>query len=222
MYTLKLVYIFMPISIILAFLWAPPAKILGESSRILYFHVPLAWVSTLAFIVSGIISIIYLYDREKRFSLMEERAHNSASLGMIFTILTIITGSIWSKMSWGAYWNWDPRQSSIVILLLIYLAYFSLRSALTNNPNKGRLTSSFLIFAMVTVPFFIFIIPRIYPSLHPDPIINPDEKINLDTKMQITLLISLISFTFFYLYSFSLQNRLSRIKLKIEEKYNEE
>ena len=212
----------MPITISLAYLWAPPAEILGESSRILYFHVPLAWVSTLAFLVSGIASIIFLYDREKKFILIEEKAYNSARLGMLFTILTIITGSIWSKISWGAYWNWDPRQTSIVILLLIYIAYFSLRSALADNPNKGRLASSFLIFAMITVPFFVFIIPRLYPSLHPDPIINPDEKIHLDEKMQITLLVSLVSFTLVYLYLFSIQNRLSKIMLKTEEKYHEE
>ena len=77
MLILKSVYILMPIAIILAFLWAPPAKILGEASRILYFHVPPAWISALAFIISGIFSIIYLYDRDKRFTLIEEKACNS-------------------------------------------------------------------------------------------------------------------------------------------------
>ena len=219
---LRIFYLLMPVSIYLAFLYAPPAQGLGEASRIIYFHVPLAWNSTLAFIVSGVPSIIYLYDKEKKFSLIEERAHNSASIGMLFTVLTIITGSIWSKISWGMYWNWDPRETSIIILLLIYIAYFSLHSALADNPNKGRLTSSFLIFAMVTVPFFVFVVPRIYASLHPDPIINPENKMNMDGRMQITLLVSLISFTIFYFYLFILQNKISKIKQQIEEKCYEE
>ena len=222
MLILKSVYILMPIAIILAFLWAPPAKILGEASRILYFHVPPAWISALAFIISGIFSIIYLYDRDKRFTLIEEKACNSAALGMLFTIITIIIGAMWSKINWGAYWNWDPRQISIVILVLIYAAYFSLRAALANNPGRGRLTSVYLVFAMVTVPFLIFVIPRVYSSLHPDPIINQQRKMNLDGTMLVTLLVSLTSFTMLFFYILSLANRLSRLTQKIEEKYDEE
>ncbi len=218
----KLVYVFMPISIYLAFMWAPPAEILGEASRVVYFHVPCSWVATLAFIMSGVISIIYLYDKKDRFSHLDERAYNSAKLGMLFTVLAIISGSIWAKISWGSYWNWDPRESSIVILLLIYLAYFSLRTALADNPNKGRLTSVYLIFAMVAVPFVVFVIPRVYPSLHPDTLINPERKVNMDQTMRIALLFTTISFTLLYLYIFSLTNRLSRIMFRIEEKYHEE
>ena len=73
--------------------------------------------------------------------------------------------------------------------------------------------------ATVTVPFLIFVIPRMYASLHPDPVINPDIKINLDDKMKVTLLISMISFTMLFLYLFSMVNRISKIKKRIEEKY---
>ena len=214
----ELFYILMPVSIILAFLWAPPAQILGEASRIMYFHVPCAWVSTLAFIISGIASIIFIYDKKKRFTFIEDKAHNSAVIGLMFTVLTVITGSIWAKISWGSYWNWDPRETSIVILLLIYIAYFSLRASLENNPNRGRLTSAYLIFAMVTVPFLMFVIPRVYTSLHPDPIINPQRKINLDPAMRLTLTFTMVSFTLLFFYIFSLTNRLTGIKHKIEEK----
>jgi heme exporter protein C len=208
----------MPVSIILAFLWAPPAQILGEASRIMYFHVPCAWVSTLAFILSGIASIIFIYDKKKRFMLIEEKAHNSAVIGLLFTVLTVITGSMWAKISWGSYWNWDPRETSIVILLLIYIAYFSLRASLENNPNRGRLTSVYLILAMAAVPFLIFVIPRVYASLHPDPIINPQGKINLDPAMRLTLTFTIISFTLLFFYIFNLTNRLTKIMHKIEEK----
>lgn len=221
MITLKLFYFLMPLSIYMAFMWAPPADILGNAGRILYFHVPLAWVSTLAFIISGILSIIYLYDKKKKYSLIEEKAYNSAGIGMIFMILAIITGSIWSKISWGAYWNWDPRQTSIIILLLIYIAYFSLNAALADNPARGKLVSCYLLLAMAIMPFLIFIIPRAYDSLHPDTILNTEIKIKLDGKMKITLLISSISFTLLFLYLLAIANRLSGIDKRIIEKNNE-
>lgn len=208
----------MPLSIYMAFMWAPPAEILGDAGRILYFHVPLAWVSTLAFIISGVYSIIYLYDEKKNFFLIDEKAYNSAVLGMIFMILTVITGSIWSKISWGAYWNWDPRQTSIIILLLIYVAYFSLSAALADNPSRGKLASSYLVIAMAAVPFLIFIVPRVYTSLHPDTIINPDNAVKLDDRMKITLLVSSVSFTFLFFYLLSIAGRLSKINQRIKEK----
>lgn len=213
----KLVYILMPLSIVLAFLYAPPAQMLGESSRILYFHVPIAWASVLSFTVSAVASIIYLADKKKRYPLMEAKFHNSSVIGMMFAVLTTITGSIWAKLMWGSYWNWDPRETSIVILFLIYTAYFSLRSATASNPNRGRLSAVYLVLAMVTVPFFVFVIPRIYPSLHPDPVINPDMQIHLDKDMRIVLLCSVISFTFLYFYLLNIMNRLSEIKIHYEE-----
>ncbi|MCP4130644.1 MAG: cytochrome c biogenesis protein CcsA [bacterium] len=214
-----IVYILMPVSIALAFLWAPPAEFLGDASRIIYFHVPIAWVSVLAFIFSGIASIIYLFDKKKRFFLLEEKAYNSAYIGMVFTILTIITGSIWARISWGVFWNWDPRETSIIILLAIYAAYFSLWSALSENSNRGRISSSYLIFAMIIMPVFIFIIPRVFDSLHPDTIINPEQKVHLEQSMRITLIVSAITFTMLFFYLLSLANRLSIIDKKITEKY---
>jgi heme exporter protein C len=217
----RIVYILMPVSIYMAFLYAPPAAILGDASRIIYFHVPLAWGSALAFIYSGIVSIIYLLDKNSRFQMMEDKAYNSAHVGIVFTILAIISGSIWAKISWGSYWNWDPRQTSITVLILIYIAYFSLWSALSGNSNRGRICSAYLIFAMVTVPFFIFIIPRMYPTLHPDPIINPERKMKLDYSMRITLLTAVVSFTFLYTYLLSIRNKLSLVNNMFKEKFDE-
>ena len=221
MVLLNAFYILIPLTIILSFAWAPKAEILGDASRLLYFHVPVAWLSTLAFIISGIFAILFLRSKDENNRLLEEKAYNSAVLGIILLILTTIVGSIWSKISWGAYWNWDPRQTSIIVLLLIYIAYFSLRAAIGDNPNRGKLTSSYLIIAMVATPFLVFILPRLYMSLHPDPILNPDIKIHLHSKMKITLFISLISFTLLFFYIFNLANRLSKIKFRIKDEYDD-
>ncbi|HPJ33227.1 MAG TPA: cytochrome c biogenesis protein CcsA [Spirochaetota bacterium] len=214
----RLVFIFMPVVIYMALIWAPPAAILGDASRILYFHVPVAWVSIVAFLVAGINSIILLVSEKNRRE-REFMAHNSAVAGMVFIILALITGSIWAKLSWGSYWNWDPRETSIVILMLIYIAYLSLYSSLKDNPNRGSISAVYLIIAMITMPFLVFIIPRIYPSLHPDTIINQERKIHLEAAMRITLFASIVTFTLLYGYIYRLMNRISALEIKAEEKH---
>ena len=100
---------------------------------------------------------------------------------------------------------------SITFLLLIYVAYFSLRASLAGSPARGRICASYLIIAMAAAPFFIFVMPRLYPSLHPDPVINPDRKVHLDGRMQITLAIAVCSFTLLYAYLMHLRARIASI-----------
>lgn len=209
----------MPAAIVMALIWVPPAEFLGQASRILYFHVPVAWLSVISFIIAGYHSVMILVTKSN-ISDREFRAYNGALAGTFFTVLAIITGSVWAKISWGSYWNWDPRETSIVILMLIYISYFSLYSALKDNPNRPGTCSVYLIIAMVTMPFFIFVIPRVYPSLHPDTIINAQKKIHLEATMKLTLIVTVTVFTILYGYLLNIMNRTSSLELKIEEKSN--
>jgi len=204
----------------MALIWAPPAEFLGEASRILYFHVPVAWVAVISFFTAGYHSIMILVT-ERNISEREYKSYNAAYIGIFFTILTVITGSVWAKISWGSYWNWDPRETSIVILMLIYISYFSLYSSLKDNPNRTKISSVYLLLAMITMPFFIFIIPRVYFSLHPATIINAEKKIHLEASMKLTLFTSIALFTIFYGYIFKLMNRINSIELKLQEKHND-
>lgn len=196
-----------------AFLYAPPAKGLGETSRIIFFHVPAAWIASVAFFVSAIGSIQYL---RKQNHLYDDWAFSSAQIGLIFAILATVTGSIWAKKIWQSYWNWDPRQTSIFILLLIYAAYFALRSAIDVKEQKAKLGAVYSIIAFITVPFFIFIIPRIYGSLHPDPLINPEGKIKMDLRMLQVFLSSLIGFTILFFWLLHLKVETKRIQFYSE------
>lgn len=215
-----LIFLIMPASFLMALIWAPPAEFLGEASRILYFHVPVAWLSVISFVIAGYHSIMILISK-KNIDEREYKSYNAAYAGIVFTILTVITGSIWAKISWGSYWNWDPRETSIVILMLIYTSYFSLYSALKHNVNKTRISSVYLVIAMITMPFFVFIIPRVYPSLHPDTLINAERKVHLEAAMRLTLFISIGVFTIFYGYILNLMNRISSLELKLQEKQND-
>ena len=191
----------------------PYIPALGDKARILYFHVPTAWISVVAFFMAMIYSVKFLRTNNLD---NDAKSFSANSLGFLFCVLATLTGALWAKFSWGAFWNWDPRQTSIFILLLIYGAYFSLRSAIDDKRKRAKLSSVYSIIAFVTVPFFIFIMPRIVETLHPDPIINTEGKINMDSSMFTIFISSLISFTLLYIWMFDLKSRLEKLKLKEE------
>ncbi|RMG63245.1 MAG: cytochrome C biogenesis protein, partial [Calditrichaeota bacterium] len=181
---------------------------LGETTRILYFHVPCAWIATLAFFVSAFYSLRYL---QKQRLELDVRASVAAELGLLFAFLATVTGSIWAKKIWGAYWNWDPRETSIFILLMIYAAYFALRAAVEDGEQRARLAAVYSLIAAVTVPFFVFVVPRIYDSLHPDPLVNREAKIHMDPRMLTVFLSSLAGFTGLFFWIFHLRSTLKMI-----------
>lgn len=178
------------------FYLVPPAKGLGELVRIAFFHIPVAWVSVLAFFMSAWWAIRYLKTKSMKYDYLSAKA---ASLGMIFCILATISGAIFAKLSWGAYWNWDPRQTTIFILLLIYGAYLTLRNSITTLRIRAKLSAVYSLLCCVTVPFLVFIIPRYYFSLHPEPVLNSAGKLDMDSIMIWTLIASLLAFTGIFL-----------------------
>lgn len=209
--TLKwLLFVWMALVIWAAFMWVPSAQgFKGESSRIVFFHVPTAWVATLAFLVSCVASVMYLKRRAPK---DDHRAAVSAGLGLMFAVLATVTGAIFAKIMWGAYWNWDPRQTSITILLLIYAAYFALRGAVPDPEKRATLAAVYSILAFVTVPFLMFVVPRIYWSLHPDVITNADPNNRLDSAHLRVLLASLAGFTGLYVWLYTLGSRIEAIR----------
>ena len=183
----------------------------GETSRIMLYHVPQAWIATISFLISMIYSVIYLSKRKYTADLV---AVTAAELGFFFCILATISGSIFAKSTWGSYWNWDPRETSIVILLMIYGAYFALRSAISDADRKKTFAAIYSVLAFVTVPFFIFILPRIAISLHPENTMNPVDP-QLDARFLIVFISSLVAFTGLFVWIFNLKYRV----LKIQQRY---
>jgi heme exporter protein C len=189
----------------------PAVGTMGERARILYFHVPTAWVSTVAFIMALFYGAQYI---RKRDILYDYKAASAAALGLIFAVLATVTGAIWAKFEWGAFWNWDPRQTSIFVLILVYGAYFALRSAIESEEQRAKLSSVYSILAGITVPFFVFIFPRIVESLHPDPIVNSSGKVKMDTYMLIVFLSSLAGFTGLFAWMLNLRVRIAKLNMK--------
>ncbi len=185
---------------------------LGPKARIIFFHVPMSWLAVLAFFMSMWYGIGYLRKKEIKYDI---KSATAAELGFIFSVLATITGSIWAKFNWGSFWNWDPRETSIFVLLLIYGAYFSLRSAVEVEEKRASLSAVYSIIAFVTVPFFVFIMPRIMFSLHPGgggsaaPIVNSNGKMYLDMNMRFVFYGSLIGFSALYVWLFQLRTKIS-------------
>lgn len=118
------------------FFLVPSAMGLGSLVRIAFFHIPVAWGAVLAFLVSAWYAVRYLRRPSAR---LDAVSAESARLGLIFVVLATLSGAVFSKLTWGSYWNWDPRQTTIFVLLLIYAAYLTLRSVIPDAHRRvGR------------------------------------------------------------------------------------
>lgn len=190
----------------------PPAEGLGELVRIAFFHIPVAWVSVLAFLLSAGWALQYLRTRNLKYDWYSSAA---AGLGLVFCSLATVSGAIFAKLTWGAYWNWDPRQTSIFVLLLIYGAYQALRSAIAGQEQQARIAAVYSLLSFITVPFLVFIIPRYYFSLHPSPVINSAASVDMDRIMLQVLGAALIACTAIFWLALTRQVRARRRKEKL-------
>ena len=189
--------------------WAPLVPALGETTRVLYFHIPAAWLTVVALGWSMVHSVLYLARRRIDH---DHHAAAAAEIGLLFCVGATVSGSLWAKAAWNSYWNWDPRETSILFVMLVYGAYLAMRSAIDGEERRARLSAIYSAIAFVTVPFLIFVVPRIYFSLHPDPIINTRGKIDMDPRIRIGFFAMLIGFTGLYAWLQALRVRVARLE----------
>ena len=211
---LILLGLLMSMVIVAAFAYAPPAEGLGEASRVIFFHIPAAWVAVLSFFISMLMSIKYLRSSSRH---DDHSATAAAELGLVFTVVATITGSIFANLMWGSPWNWDPRETTIFVLLLIYLAYFALRSAVDDEQRRGRLAAVYAIIAFLTVPFLVFVLPRVLGGLHPDPVISSSGKLSLKMSPRIlqVFLTSLLAFTGLFALMYRIEVKVADLRDRI-------
>lgn len=177
------------------FFLVPPAEGLGYLVRIAFFHIPVAWVSVLAFFLAALGAGQYLRTKDLYHDC---RSAAAAWWGFIFCLLATASGAVFAKLTWGAYWNWDPRQTSIFVLLLIYGAYLTLRSAIEDEFVRAKISAIYALLAFVTVPFLVFILPRAYFSLHPEPVLNRSGRVEMEAVMLATLGGAIVFFTLLF------------------------
>ena len=207
-----LIFLWIAITMVVALLVAPLVPVLRETTRVLYFHIPSAWVTVVALGWSMVNSVLYLLRRDLR---NDDHAASAAELGLVFCVVATVTGSIWAKSMWGSWWNWDPRETSIFFVLLIYGAYLALRGSIEGDEKRARLSAIYSILAFVAVPPLIFVVPRIYSTLHPDPIINGSGKIDMDPMIRWCFFSMLLGFTFLFSWLQSLRVRVVRLERRL-------
>ncbi|NND70495.1 MAG: cytochrome c biogenesis protein CcsA [Rhodothermales bacterium] len=152
----------------------PRMNILEHTARNLYFHVPMWFTMMSMVLVSGIYSARHLASGSR---ITDIRARESARVAAVFGVMGLITGILWAKFTWysgtSVWWNSDPRQSMAAIQLLIYGAYFFLRTTIDDNEKRGRIAAVYNLIAAATVPFLLYVLPRQMESLHPGADGNP-------------------------------------------------
>jgi heme exporter protein C len=145
-------------------LYVAPAEVtMGELVRVFYFHLPPAIICYLALVVSVASGILYIKTKQHKYDALSE---SGALLGLVYGLITLISGAIWANATWGVYWNWDPRETTTLILWFAYLGYFLLRISIENPERRASSSAVFNILAFITVPlsYLSFIL---WPSLHP-------------------------------------------------------
>jgi len=212
-----MLFAYMCVVIVLSFATPPPlsGQTWSEASRIFYYHVPQAFVAFIAFAYAMAYGIIYL---RKKDPLADGKAALAAELGLVFCVLATITGSIFARIAWGSFWNWDPRETSILILLIIYGAYFALRQAVVQPERRAAFSAVYLVMAFITVPFFGFVIPRISESLHPENTLVSSGMINIGGLVAFIFFSSLICFLGIYIWIFDIGSRILRLEHKQRER----
>jgi len=175
----------------LVFLYVPTEKEMGIVQRIFYLMVPMGWLSLLAFLVVFIGSILYLVKKESKWDVI---ASSSAEAGIVFTTLALLTGAIWAKPAWGVWWTWEPRLTATLVLWLIYLAYFLVRSLATEESRGAIFAAVVGIVGFIDLPI-IALTTTLWRGMHPGPVIFQG---GLAPSMLLTLLVSIIAFTALY------------------------
>ncbi len=199
-----------------AFLYAPPAMGFRNQAlaRMLFFHVPNAIVGTVVSALSAWFALRYLI---ARCWIDDARSHALASLALLFWVLTTITGAVFAKVQWGAYWNWDPKQSAIFVLLLLYLAYFALRSGISEPDKQASVAAAYTLFAAVTVPFLTYVLPNTSPSLHPKGVIFSDS--GMDARYKLVFWSAVVGFFGLTAWMYDQQMRSARISRALDVRF---
>ena len=173
---------------------APPDYQQGESYRIIFVHVPSAWLSLFIYVVMAGASAIALVWRIK---LAEVVAIESAPIGASFTFLALVTGSLWGKPMWGTYWVWDARLTSELILLFLYFGVIGLNAAIEDRRTASRACGLFAIVGVVNIPIIHYSVEW-WNTLHQGPTVTKFDAPSIHVSMLVPLLLMAVSFKLFY------------------------
>ena len=189
--------VLMLVNIYMIFMVAPTDANLGHVQRVFYFHFPMAMMSFLAFFAVFAGGVVYLFRRESRW---DNLSYAAAEVGVVFITLTLLTGVIWAKPVWNAWWLWTPRLTTTLILWLIYVAYMMIRAYAPNESKAAVYGAVMGLIGFIDVLIVYFSVEW-WPGIHPAPVVGPlAESDSLERTMQGVLGFSFLAFIFLLIY----------------------
>jgi heme exporter protein C len=192
----------------------PEIPILEQTARNIFFHVPM-WMTMFAlFAISFWYSIRYLNEPDIEFDI---KASSAASVGMAFGVAGLLTGSLWARFTWGSWWTFaEPKMNLAALALMIYVAYFMLRSAFDDPAKRAKLSAVYNIFAVTTIPFLLYIVPRQLTSLHPGADGNPAFSEITADELRFILYPAFIGFIALGFWIYDVVSRYKKVQIVVE------
>jgi heme exporter protein C len=195
------------VTLLLVIFYVPTDRVQGIVQRIFYFHLPMAWLAYLAFFVVLVASVMYLWKRDMKWDTI---ARASVEIGVLFTTLVLITGSLWGKPIWNTWWTWDARLNSTLILWFIYVGYLMLRAYTPDVERGARFGAVLGIIGFADIPIIHFSV-QWWRTLHPEPVVA-QARPALPPEMLATLGIALLAATLLYATLLLYRTRLERLR----------
>jgi heme exporter protein C len=199
-------------------LWgAPPDRVQSDAQRLMYLHVPSAWIAYLAFGVTALSSGLYLW-RRTRSPVWDRLAGASAELGVLFTGLTLVLGSLWGRPVWGVWWAWDARLVTTAVLFFLYVGYLALRRVPSAVEARAKRSAVAALIAFVDVPIVHFSVDW-WRTLHQQAtVFTPSLNAHIHGVMAFTLWWGVLAFTLLYVYLLDKRYRLEALEEDLEAK----
>ena len=193
---------------VLGLLVVPADEEQGDVQRLMYVHVPAAWLAYLSFAVVFVASVAYLRTGQIRWDRM---AVASAEIGVLFCTLTLVLGSLWGRPVWGTWWTWDPRLTTTVVLLLVYVGYLSLRRVADSPSRRAHWSAVVGVVGFVDVPIVHMSVVW-WRSLHQEATVVRPGAPTMDASMLVALLVGTIAFSLAYSYLMAVRMRVGRLE----------
>ncbi len=193
----------------MVWVFAPPEVTLGERIRIFFQHTAPALVGYAAFGTTLVGSIVYLWKQDIRYDIL---AASSTKIGLVFTTIALLSGMIWANATWGVYWNWDPRQTTTLILWIVYACIIAYRASVSDREVRAQYGS---IFGIISFPAVIlsYISIHVWNTLHP--IVITFGGLQMAPQHGITLMFSLFAIALIYIFILDLTYRIETVGEKL-------
>lgn len=196
--------------VVSAFFLTPADVIQGDSVRIMYVHVPTAWIAYLAFVITAVASGCSLVRKHRTLG-FDRVAGASAEVGVLFMAMTLITGSLWGRLTWGTFWQWDPRLTTTLFLFVTYVGYLAIRRVDVDTVRRARRSAVIALLAVLEIPLVHFSVV-LWRSLHQEAsVLNTDGDVRLDGLMLFTLFSGVVAFTLMFVWLVMHRQRLTAL-----------